>query len=165
MKRRTSQLGANPALQIGKTQRGFSLLELILVLVIAMVFMGMAIIMTRSVLAEYRHRNAVVSVTTAIQATRFQAIRNGIPFAVQFNPANNTYQVSRRPAGAAAFVNVGTPAPLEGGAQVVISAATRLEFSPNGMVQATVGAMNFNISYGPRVRTITVSRVGHVTVQ
>ena len=141
------------------------MIELMLVLVIAMIFMGMAVIMTQSVLREYRHRNAVVSATTAIQAARFQAIQNGFPFAIQFNPAANTYQVSNRPAGAAAFANVGNPIPLEGGSQVVISQPTRLEFSPNGTVQATVGAMNFTISYGPNVRTITVSRVGHVTVQ
>lgn len=144
---------------------GFSLIELVLVLFIAMIFMSMAILMTRSILQEYRHRNAVVSATMAIQAARFQAIQNGFPFAIQFNPANNTYQVSRRPTGAAAFVNVGNPVPLEGGGQVVINQATRLEFSPNGTVQATLGAMSFNISYGGNVRTITVSRVGHVTVQ
>ncbi|MGH9815390.1 MAG: pilus assembly FimT family protein [Candidatus Acidiferrales bacterium] len=148
----------------GRTAAGFSLIEIVLVLVISFILLAISIPMVQSSIRQYRYRNAVVAATMAIQATRFQAIRNGFPYAIEFAPATNTYQVSNLPPTAAAFANVGGPVPLESGL-AVISQQTRLEFSPNGTVQATAGALNFALSYGSQTKTIAVSRVGRVSVQ
>lgn len=148
----------------GRATAGFSLIEVVLVLVVSFILLAISVPMVQTAMRAYRHRNAVVAATMAIQGTRFQAIRNGFPFAIEFDPATNAYQVSNRPLGAAGFTNVGGPIPLEGGT-IVISQQTRLEFSPNGTVQATAGALNFTLSYGSHVKTIAVSRVGRVSVQ
>ncbi len=144
---------------------GFSMLELVVTVTLILALASFAVPMVQSVLQDYRYRNAVTSVTMAIQATRFQAIRNGYPFAIEFDPATNTYQVSSQPSGAAAFSNVGPAIPLEGAAGVVISQPTRLQFSPNGMVQATVGSLSISMSYGSKTKTINVSRAGRVFIQ
>ena len=148
----------------GRAAAGFSMIELALVMVVSLILLAFSIPMVQSTIRQYRYRNAVVAATMAIQATRFQAIRNGFPYAIEFSPATNTYQVSNLPPTAAAFANVGGPVPLEGGL-AVISQQTRLEFNPNGTVQATVGNLSFALSYGSQTKTISVSRVGRVSVQ
>jgi hypothetical protein len=64
---------------------------------------------------------------------------------------------------ATTYSNVGSAIPITSSA-VAISAATTLEFRPNGQVSATTGAMNFNMSYQGVTKTITVSTYGNVNV-
>ena len=153
----------------GKWQRGFSLIEIMLVLLIIMILMGISLPSVRSSMDAIRHRNAVTVATTAIQSTRFLAIRDGVRYAVTFSAAlPASYQIRRVPPGGAAFVNVGAAVPL-GNAQVSMASGRRYEFAPNGMVTVTGGPMDFIVQYGQgsamRVHTVTVTRVGHVTVQ
>lgn len=154
--------------KIRSGNRGFSLIELVVVLGIALVMFAIALPSIRTSMDGIRHRNAVAAATNAIQATRYQALRDGRRYAITFNPGAGTYQVSAIPAGGAAFVNVGGPIPL-GNAQVSLDIGSRLEFAPNGTVTATAGALTFNVQYGTgsnmKSHAITVSRVGHVTVQ
>lgn len=149
--------------------RGFTLIELVVVLSVILVVMAISFPSIRTTMEGIRHRNAVAAATAAIQTTRFQAIRFGTTYALQFNPGNGSYQVSRIPPGAAAgFVNVGGVIPL-GSGPISLNVGTRFEFAPNGTVTVTAGAMNFNVQYGAganmKSRSITVSRVGHVQVQ
>jgi Tfp pilus assembly protein FimT len=146
--------------------RGFSMIELVIVLAIAMVVLGMSIPAIRGTLTNLRHRGAVTATTTAIQSTRFLALRDGMRYAIVFS-TNGTYQVSREPVPAGGFVNVGTVMPL--GSAITVDQTTRLEFSPNGTITATAGALNFQVIYTgggtSASHVVTVSRVGHVTVQ
>lgn len=153
-----------------KATNGFSMIELVVVLGVIMVMMAFALPNMRTAMDGIRHRNAVVAATSAIQSTRFQAIRFGTTYRLAFDPVLANYQVSRIPpgAGGGAFVNVGGPIPLGSGA-LALDQATTLQFVPNGTVTATAGAMNFQVQHGTgiyqKVRTITVTRVGHVTTQ
>ncbi len=150
-------------------QRGFSMVELVIVLAVVMIMAAISMPMLRGTLEGIRFRGAVTTTTSAIQTTRFQAIRDGLRHAILFSGgANNaSYQISRQPVAGGAFVNVGAPVQV-GSGLATYSANTRMEFLPNGTVTPTVGALNFQISYGTNpanTRTITVSRVGHVQVQ
>jgi Tfp pilus assembly protein FimT len=148
---------------------GFSMIELVIVLAVVMIMMAISLPSIRGTMDGLRLRNVVTTTTSAIQTTRFQAIRDGLRYAIAFTPGTNqaSYQISRQPVAGGAFVNVGGPVQVGSGLGTY-SANTRMEFLPNGTVTATVGALNFQVSYGTNpanMRTITVSRVGHVQVQ
>ncbi len=142
---------------------GFTLVELSFVLLLGMVMMAISVPIIQSALYGYRLRSAVASATWAIQATRYQAIMKGYPFALAFDSTALTYQVSSQPPGAPGFSNLGSAVPLSG-SNVSLSQSTTLQFKPNGIVQATTGQLIFSIGYQGNTKTITVSSYGDVSV-
>ncbi|MHB8542053.1 MAG: prepilin-type N-terminal cleavage/methylation domain-containing protein [Candidatus Acidiferrales bacterium] len=145
--------------------RGFTLIEILIALGVGMVLAAVAVPTVQSTLAYLRLNAVVGSVTGAISSTRYQAIMHGYKYAIAFDPATTSYQLSNSVPPATTFTNVGTPVPLTSSGGVIISTPTTLQFSPNGTVQATVGAMTFTITYAGTTKTISVSGVGRVQVQ
>ncbi len=89
----------------------------------------------------------------------------GYPFRLTIDPTNRTYQLSSDPERDGTFANVGSAIPFTGGnAPATVSAATTLQFRPNGQVSATTGALNFDVSYQGVTKTITVTTYGNVTI-
>ena len=148
----------------GRRSAGFSLIELLIVLLVGLVMSAMAIPVARSGIANYELSAAVDGVTGAIQTTRYQAIANGYPYQVALNPANNEFQVLSEVPPSASFSNVGNAIPFSG-APVTLSSPTTLQFKPNGSVSAVRGAMTFTISYNGLTKTVTVSNYGSISVQ
>ncbi len=145
------------------TNRGFSMIELVVALTVVLSFLAFAVPIVQGVMENFRLRTAATSVAMAIQATRFQAIRHGYPFAIEFDPKTNSYRVYSRPTGATGFTPVGGPVPLEGAG--VLAETTRLEFRPNGMVDVIAGSLTLTLSHGSNTKSIIVSRAGRVQVQ
>jgi len=135
-----------------------------LVVIVAMVLAAIAIPPARSAIATYQLNAAVDAATGAIQTTRYQAIMHGYPYQIALYATNNTYQVLSEPPNSLAFASVGNPIPLSGSA-ITLSAATTLQFSPNGSVSAPLGQMNFSISYKGNAKTVTVSNYGSISIQ
>lgn len=144
---------------------GFSLLELLTVLIIGITLTVVAIPVTNNVLMNIRLNAAVASVSGAINTTRYQAIMHGYPYELALNSATRTYQVLSQPGGTGAFGNVGNAVPFTATSGLSLSASTTLQFNPNGIVTATVGATTFSMSYSTLTKTFTVSGVGRVLVQ
>jgi prepilin-type N-terminal cleavage/methylation domain-containing protein len=142
--------------------RGFTILELIMVLAISSVLTAMAIPQVQSQIYNYRLNSAVAMAKWAIQSTRFQALMNGYPHQVAFNAANYNYQIQNLPSGTT-YQNVGSAVPLAG-SPMTVNQNTTINFKPNGMVTATVGSNVFTITYQGKTKTITVSNYGNVTV-
>lgn len=157
--------------QDGST-RGFTLLELIFVLLIVIVMTAMAVPLVNNTMSYFRLRGAISSVTGAIQSTRYQAIFQGCPYQVVFTAAANTYQVKNQCPVGGAFVNVcpaplaACPAPLSGsGTRVALNADITLTFSPGGRVTSPTVPMQMVITYGGKPpETITVSSYGSINV-
>lgn len=145
------------------SNKGFTMLELVVVVTLVVALAAFTVPVVQSTLQNMRLRNAAVSVAMAIQATRFQAIRSGYPFAIEFDPDTNTYQVYQRPTGTAGFAALGGPVPLASGG--ILKDRTRLEFLPNGMVDATVGSLVLTVSHGSDTKSVVVSRAGRVQIQ
>jgi prepilin-type N-terminal cleavage/methylation domain-containing protein len=152
------------------SQRGFSLIEIVVVVSIALVLAAIAIpVMTRS-LQYFRFRSAVSSVTGAIQSAKYQAVFQGCPFQVAFVAGTYTYQIlgeNKQPAPAtgcvAGFVARTNALPLSGSG-VTLTANSTLQFSPSGKVTSPVGLMTMTLTSAPQTATITISNFGNVNV-
>src|SRR5215468_7408060 len=148
--------------------RGFTAVELMVVLTIIIVGSVIAVPLVQNASRFYRIRSAVVSLTGAIQATRYQAISNGYQYRIALSKANSNYQVQQNPCfppAAACWANVGGTVPLSGSSvPATIDQDTVLLFHPSGQVQATSGAQNMTLTYAGVPEVITVSNYGNVNV-
>jgi prepilin-type N-terminal cleavage/methylation domain-containing protein len=161
--------------------RGFSLIELMFVVVIVLIMAAMAVPLVNNVISNFRLRGAVSSVTGAIQSTRYQAIFQGCPYQLVLDNAAGTYQVKTQQVGATCpaggvFSNycpaTGTascPVPLSGSATpITLNNPLTLNFSPGGKVTSAAfpaGGINLTLTYGSMApELITVSTYGSIHV-
>lgn len=153
-----------------RASRGFTLLEVVVVLAVALVMSAMAAPVVQSSISAFRLRSSVASMTGAIQSTRYRAIFDGCPYQIAFSKATNTYQVSNTVTGAgcaAAFTNVGGPIPFGSTSQVALNQDVKLQFSPGGSIQVITGSLAFNLNAqtSSNYKAITVTKYGSIKVQ
>jgi Tfp pilus assembly protein FimT len=159
--------------------RGYTLIQLVIVIAITMTMMAISVPLMTSALNYFKFRSAVSSIAGAIQSGRNQAIFQGCPYQTVFNAGNKTYQTQGQspdatntcvapfacPGGAAACA-----VPFAGpGPNVILDADQTLTFSPGGtMASATAvnGVTTMVVSYpnGNRTATIRISRFGNINV-
>jgi prepilin-type N-terminal cleavage/methylation domain-containing protein len=155
--------------------RGFSLIEMVIVVAVGMITTAIAIPIVQSSWRYFTLRAAVSSFTGAIQSTRYQAIFHGCTYTIAFNAGAYNYQISSSApaagAGAclAAPVAVGNPIPLAGGvgAGVTLNANVNFTFSASGTVTPAAGnpaAITLTQANVAAPETITVSNNGKITV-
>jgi Tfp pilus assembly protein FimT len=157
-------------------ESGFTMLEAVLVMLIALLMAAMAIPSARSALASYELIAAVDSVTGSIQATRYQAIMHGYAYQVDINSVTNQIQVSSEIPPATTFSSTSSAVPISAEA-VTVGVGTAnssstghatLQFKPNGAVVIASGQaspMVLTVSYNGTTKTITVSNYGSISVQ
>src|SRR6266576_769526 len=144
--------------------RGFSLIEVLVIVAIGTILTVIAIPSISSGLPNYRLEGAISSVTWAVHSTRYQALMEGYPFQVVFSSTANTYQIQSSPTGIGGpYGNVGSAVPFTA-YPVVLSADTTLNFRPNGFVQATAGALIFNVAYQGVCQKLAVTNYGNVSI-
>jgi prepilin-type N-terminal cleavage/methylation domain-containing protein len=151
--------------------RGFTLIELVVVVAIAMIVMAFAIPLVQNSLRYYALRSAVSSLTGAIQSNRYQAIFHGCQYQVAFKAATYDYTVSSKiPAagGTQCLLGFGAASaaiPLAGRG-VALNTDVTIVFHPSGQVNATAGGLGgIQLTYpGLPAEGITVSTYGNITV-
>lgn len=156
---------SNPALRSKSSdvcEPGFTLIELIMVLVIGLILTLVSIPLINNVYQTFRVNAAISAVTGAIQTTRYQAISNGYPFQVVFSKANSNYQVKSDPTLTGAFANVGNPVPLSTAA--VLGQDTTILCHPGGLITATVGSTTLTLSSHGKTESIAISSYGNIKV-
>jgi type II secretion system protein H len=155
---------------------GFSLLEAVIVMLVALVMAAMAIPAARSAIASYELDAAVDSVTGAIQSTRYQAIMRGYPYQVDVNGTTNQIQVSSEIPPATTYSAIAAALPISsdsvtvgvGTANTSSTGHAILQCKPNGAILIASGqaaTMSLTISYNGTTKTVTVSNYGSITVQ
>ena len=147
-----------------KRRRGFSTIETVVVILIAMVLTALAVPQINGELKILRLNSAAMSVAGVISTTRYQAIMHGYKYNLTFDNTTLKYQIKNMAPPATTFSNVGTSVQFTGTNAITLSAKTTLQFNPSGTVQATTGAMTFNLTYAGQTKTITVSNIGDVTI-
>ena len=155
--------GKSSARKSSGPPRGFTMIELVIVLAVGSILTAMAIPQVKSGIYNYRLNSAVAMAKWAIQSTRFQALMKGYPYQVVFTASSVNYQIQSLPSGTT-YSNVGNTVPLAAW-PMTFSQNTTINFKPNGMVTATVGSNSFTITYQGTTKTITVSNYGNVAVQ
>jgi Tfp pilus assembly protein FimT len=154
--------------------RGFTILELVVVVLVGMVLAAIAIPVVQSTLRVLAMRSAVASITGAISSTRYQAIFSGCKSQIAFTKASYSYQVSSQAAALngqtclAAYANVGGVVPVQGRG-TALGADITLTFSPGGGVTAAPAAnpilMNLTLpGTSLPAEQIKVSNYGNITV-
>lgn len=159
-----------------RATRGFTLLELLIVVAIGLILAGLATPVIVNTLRVYKMRSAVTSVTSAISNARYQAIFHGCKTQLVLTAASSTYQVSsQQPAygGQACLAAYGaiTPVTPLGSTGVTINQNVTLTFSPGGGVASTpvMSPIQIILTYPgftgtvPQ-ETIQVSNYGNITV-
>jgi len=150
-----------------RRERGFTLIQMVMVLLITMILMGFAIFAVQGVLGNYRLHNAVASATWAIQSARYQALMEGYPFQVSFNATTNSYQLLSEVPPASTFSNVGNSVPLSATA-MALNQSTTYQFTPMGYVSANpataLTTTPMTITAWGNTATIVVSNYGNITV-
>jgi prepilin-type N-terminal cleavage/methylation domain-containing protein len=160
------------SLRRGST-RGFTILELLIVITIAGLLAAIAIPTLVTTLRVMALRSAVASLTGAIQSARYQAIFHGCSYQIAFSSATYSYTVaSMAPAfgGQACLAAFGAPGPAIplAGRGVGLNAPVTIWVHPSGLVQATAGNLNTIVLTHAMMpgspETIQVSNYGKITV-
>ncbi len=159
-----------------RSTAGFTMLEAVLVMLIALVMAAMAIPSARSAIASYELSAAVDNVTGAIQGARYQAIMHGYLYQVDIDGTANTIQISSEIPPATAYSPTAAALPISSDA-VVVGIGTPnsssvghaiMQFKPNGaivIVSGQAAPMTLTVAYNGTTKTVTVSNYGSITVQ
>jgi prepilin-type N-terminal cleavage/methylation domain-containing protein len=159
-----------------RTARGFTMLELLVVVAIAGILAAMAVPGFVNTMRVYRMRAAVSSITSQISSARYQAIFHGCKTQIVFTASTYTYQISsEQPAygGQACLTAYSAVSPVLPimGQGVTINQTVTFTFSPGGFVSSSpaMNPMVMNLTYpgftgSVTGEQITVSSYGNVTV-
>lgn len=119
-------------------QRGFSLLELLVVLVIAGILLAWGYPRLATLANSYRLDGAAWRLVTELQKVRLRAVAEGTPLRVVFDTAARTYRIQKQtPSGS--WVDDGPARSLDdlGRLSVALSPAGRSPtFTPRGVVES-----------------------------
>lgn len=154
--------------------RGFSLLELTVVMAIIVITTVISLPMIRASLTAYTVNTAVTSITGAIQTTRYRALQNGYPFEITFTKSNSTYQILSDVNNSGTFAQVGNTEPFSTTNNLLGATTTTLVLHPGGAVNCPAcsgtqldasGDFLLTVTYSNApTETITVSPYGRITV-
>jgi prepilin-type N-terminal cleavage/methylation domain-containing protein len=150
-----------------KKSHGFSLPELLVVLLILSVLTAIAIPLLNGAMASMRMTSTVSAITAGISETRHRAIMNSQMYTFVLTTPNNIYTVTN-----VATNTADQPVPLPSQAVAInggANAAYTFTLCPNGTVYGAGGCPSNNgpsaltATYQGRQTNINVSSVGNVT--
>jgi len=158
-----AKLRASKRLKAG--DRGFSIPELLVTLVVAMIIAAVAMPLYTSVMSNLHMNGTAVAISGAVSRTRYQAVMTSQTYTLVITTPANTYVVKNLSTGVSAAA-VPLPNPV-----IAINGGTAgtytFTFNPNGTVAGAGGGAipALALTYQGRETDITVSGVGNVTTK
>lgn len=155
----------------GSAQRGFSLIEILVIIIIIGIIAGITWPRLAALAPRYRLEGAARALAAELQKARGRAIAEGKCFQVTFDVGARTYQVLKAPSSAcASFANDGLAQKVEDSGTIGIEDANSSGSAPppptfntrGGNAQASSIRLFNNLGDG---RLVTVNGVGRVNVQ
>jgi prepilin-type N-terminal cleavage/methylation domain-containing protein len=156
--------------------RGFTLLELVIVVAIGMILAGLATPVIINTLRVYKMRTAITSITGLISNARYQSIFHGCKTQIVFTAAAYTYQISSQQPAYGGQACLAAYAPITGvtpiaGSGIAIDQTVTFTFTPGGAVATTpaMSPIQMKLTYPGFTTTvqqeiIQVSNYGNITV-
>lgn len=143
--------------------RGFTLLELLVVLAITAILAALAVASSHAWMPDFRLNGAVRQIVMDLRRTRSRAVGEHMSRRLVFSPATDAYQPQRRSGGQ--YENDGAVIPLPPTIDMVDCTAlgNAVSFSARGTA-ATFGTIILRAATGREVR-IVVDIAGRIRVQ
>jgi Tfp pilus assembly protein FimT len=136
----------------GSKPRGFSIIEIVWVLGLAMILMALAIPNFLSLLPSLRLSSAARQVAQDLQVARMKAIAQNQSYTVSFNTTNGTYT----------YGSDSRDIKTEYPGITIQSASPNPQFSPRGTANASA---TIRLSNGAAQKWVCVKTVGRVNIQ
>jgi prepilin-type N-terminal cleavage/methylation domain-containing protein len=140
-----------------RTQRGITLVEVVLVLLVLGILMGAAVPTVGAALDGFRATGAAADLYAAVYLTKARARATGVTHALVLEPDGRGFRVVADPAGAAQTVE--GPHPLVDGA--VAANNVTIQFSSKGFA---VPAGTITIRSAGETRRLVVNILGRVRI-
>ena len=143
-------------------EAGFSMIELIVVIVIAALLLAWGYPRLATLAQKYRLDGAAWNLATDLQKVRLRAIQEGRNFQVIFDNAAKTYEVQRAASGGG-WEN-GTVRAIEDAGTITLAANANPVFTTRGIVQGAGARIRMAAPTGGE-RTVWVQIQGQIYVQ
>ena len=147
-----------------RTVRGFSLLELVIVMALTAVLTGTVVVGYGPMLAAWRLNAAARQVVIDLKVARARAIGEGVSHRVHFSVPGNTYlQERQEPSGQ--YASTGSPTTLPPRIETAkcTAAGSNITFAPQGHTR-TFGTITLQNAGGDQ-RQVVISIAGRMRVQ
>jgi prepilin-type N-terminal cleavage/methylation domain-containing protein len=142
-----------------RARRGFTILELLVVMMIALLVGGLSLGRIHNLMNQQRMSRAVASVRTNVELAFAMAVRNRKPVRITWDATNLQLDVTDR-AGTTVFRRAGLGQTYGLPSGSVTFSPSVLEVYPNGLAN---GSLVVTFSSNSQVRSVSVSRAGLVT--
>jgi type II secretory pathway pseudopilin PulG len=125
---------------VAKMEGGFTIVELIVTIAIAVVLLALSVPAVTVWLPNYYLRNAAMDIFSNMQFAKTEAIRANSNYALVFDPGNGTYSLVSNPGGDGIFG--------QGGDDVVENTVRVFDYGPNIAYGHTPATKNFEDGSG-----------------
>ena len=148
--------------------RGYSALELAVVMGIVAVVLAVAYPRVATLAAGYRLEGAARNLALVLQKVRLRAIAEGVCFRITFDGSAKTYQVQQGSAGGSAcpsvtYTNDGSAQSIDDVSSVALSATASPVFDTRGACSTTSVVTLTGRTGG--IRLVAVNSAGRVNIQ
>ena len=145
-------------------EAGFSMIEVVVVIVIAALLLAWGYPRLATLAQKYRLDGAAWNLATDLQKVRLRAIQEGRNFQVTFDNSAKTYQVKRAAAGGG-WVNDGPARTIEDAGTITLAAsANSVIFTTRGVLQGAGSVVTMAAPTGGQ-RNVFVQIQGQIYVQ
>lgn len=151
-----------------RTERGATLMELLVTLGIIAVLGGMSVLGSQQLSTSYRVRSAARDIMGDLQFARLSAIKEGRTYTVCFTPGDNvvtSYLITNDPAACASVNPPIRTTTISGVTAVENFAGTSVAFAAQGTVSGGGGTMAVTSLNGARTVTVALGPAGNPRVQ
>lgn len=158
-----------------RDQRGWTLLELIVVMSILGSLVALSALAQSRLLPHYRLSAAARQVVTDLRLVRSKAVSQNDRFRMIFEAGSDSYRAERRNSASGLWEHYSLyrrgattaageqPVSLPSG--VTTAAAIEVTFDPRGTVEVTSGAQPIVLSVpGPRTRSVSINVAGLISI-
>jgi type II secretion system protein H len=146
-------------IRVGRAQKGFTLLETIIVLVIIGILAALVVPVANRAIGHSRVHNSANVIAADLQLAFSLASRQRAPLRIVVDPSGRKYRITTRTGTVLKERRVGDGADLH--VSTMSSTVSSLEVFPNGL---SSGPIAITVGINGYAQTITMTRAGQVRV-